>query len=201
MRILFASANSAHAYMDIEREHRTLQKFADGGGCSLRALPAAEIEDLSQALRAPGHGGRYDIFHFSGHITGERGLELRGNGRAREILGGQRLASMLAGSGIKLAVLNACQSAWLANLLSEVVPAAIGTTRKVRDVAARQFTRDFYGALTDGMGVESAFCTALKRQKQSATPAYMHAGCLPRDADLPTRRRRDGRMRIKKESA
>lgn len=176
MRILFVSANSADAYMDIEREHRTLQRLADSSGHSLRVLPAAEITDLQEALQLADKDECYDVLHFSGHIAQDRGLELRGKGRVRDVLGGEALKTFLTGTGVKLVVLNACQSEWLAVQLSEVVPAAIGTTRKVRDVAARQFTRDFYAALMDEVDAGTAFDMALRRQKQSATPGYMYAG-------------------------
>ena len=39
-------------YIDIEREHRTLQRIADAGGHSLSVLPAAEVTDLRDALDA-----------------------------------------------------------------------------------------------------------------------------------------------------
>ena len=178
MRILFVSANSADAYMDIEREHRTLQKLADNAGHSLQVLPAAEIGDLHDALRTNGSEEPFDVLHFSGHVTEDQGLELRGEGRRKDILSGEALKEFLAGARVQLVVLNACHSESLAVLLSDVVPAAIGTTRKVRDVVARQFTRNFYGKLMDDAGTKSAFDYALQQQKQSATPAYMHAGRL-----------------------
>ena len=187
MRILFVFANSADAYMDIEREHRTLQQLADATGHTLQVLPAAEINDLCEALRSADMEEHYDVLHFSGHVSEDRGLELRGIGRTRDILDGDALQALLAGTGVKLVVLNACQSESLATLLSEVVPAAIGTTRKVRDVAARQFTREFYEALMQGVDAEEAFELALQQQKQSATPAYVVKGNLAEALSRPAR--------------
>jgi hypothetical protein len=176
MDILFVSANSRDEYIDIEREHRTLQKLVETGGHSLRVLPAAEVSDLRDALRANEKERAFDILHFSGHATQKEGLHLRGEGRQKEVLGGETLKELLKGSGVKLVVLNACHSEALAVSLSEVVPATIGTTRIVRDVAARRFTRHFYSALKDNATVKDAFETALKKQKQSSSPAFMHAG-------------------------
>jgi len=173
MDILFVSANSRDEYIDIEREHRSLQKLVETGGHSLHVLPAAEITDLRDALKANKKNKIFDILHFSGHVTEEEGLQLRGEGRRKDVLNGETLKELLKGSGVKLVVLNACHSEALATSLSEVIPAAIGTTRKIRDVAARQFTRNFYGALKDHASVKGAFEAALKTQKQSSTPAYV----------------------------
>jgi len=175
MRILFVSANSRNEYIDIEREHRTLQKLVETGGHALHVLPAAEVADLCNALKSNGKTRRFDILHFSGHITEEEGLQLRGEGRRKDFLSGDKLKECLSGSMVQLVVLNGCRSEGLAVSLSEVVPAAIGTTRRIRDVAARQFTRDFYGALIKNVSVKKAFEVALKNGKQGI-PAYIHAG-------------------------
>lgn len=186
MRILFVSANSADAYIDIEREHRALQQMIDRTGHTLQALPAAEIGDLRGALQSGSGKDRFDVLHFSGHVTERSELELRGQGRRKDLLGADALRGFLAGTGVKLVVLNACHSADLATILSDVVADAIGTTRKIRDVAARRFTFDFYGALLDGVDLKSAFGIALGQQKQSATPAYVH---VENPGDALSRRR------------
>ena len=178
MHILFVSANAADAYIDIEREHRTLQKLAEASGHSLYALPAAEIADVQDALTKNRSGEKFDILHFSGPATEAEGLHLRGKNRHKAFLDDKTLKAYLQVSNVKLIVLNACNSEALAVSLGEVVPAAIGTTRKIRDVVARQFTRNFYGALMNDDDAKTAFDFALRQQKQSAMPAYMHAGRL-----------------------
>lgn len=175
MDILFVSANFSNAYMDIEREQRTLQNLTRSGGHSLHVLPAAEIPDLQEALSANKNHKAFDILHFSGHATEEEGLHLRGAGRQQAFLSVENLKECLKDSGIRLVVLNACSSEALALSLSEVVPAVIGTTRKVRDVVARQFTRLFYSALKENATVIEALDAALKEQKTSVSPAYIHA--------------------------
>lgn len=175
MDILFVSANSADAYMDIEREQRTLQKLTKSAGHSLHLLPAAEVTDLREALRANKKDKAFDILHFSGHATEEKGLHLRGPGRQQAFLGVEKLKEFLEDSGVRLVVLNACDSKAVAVSLSEVVPVVIGTTRTVRDVVARQFTRLFYTALKENATVIEALEVALKEQKTSSSPAYMYA--------------------------
>ena len=141
----------------------------------MRVLPAAEVEDIRDALRLNGKKRPFDILHFSGHITEDEGLHLRGKGRLKETLSSETLKEFLSGSEVKLVVLNACHSEAYATSISEVVPAAIGTTREIRDVVARQFTRNFYAALIQKSTVKEAFELALARGKQG-NPAYMHAG-------------------------
>jgi hypothetical protein len=176
MDILFVSANSRDEYLDIEREHRTLQRLVDDSEHSLRVLPAAEAADLRDALDSNGNEPVFDILHFSGHVTEEEGLHLRGEGRQKDVLSADSLKELLRGSKVKLVVLNACRSEPLANSLSEVVPAVIGTTRVIPDVAAMRFTQHFYSALKDELSVEEAFEAAMQKQKPSSSPAYMHAG-------------------------
>ena len=175
MRILFASANSAREYIDIEKEHRTLQKLVETGNHSLRLLPAAEVTDLQDALRANKKEIAFDVLHFSGHVTKEEGMLLRGEGRRKEALSGEQLREFLKGAKVKLVVLNACNSGPLAMSISEVVPAAIGTTRVIQDRVARRFTSSFYGALTDDCTVKEAFEAALKTGRRDSLP-YMCAG-------------------------
>lgn len=173
MDILFISANSADAYMDIEREQRTLQQLTSTGPHSLHVLPATEVGDLREALLSNRKSRRFNILHFSGHATND-GLHLRGGGRKKALLDIDSLKAMLKDSGIELVVLNACESQTIAESLSDTVPDVVGTTRKVRDVVARQFTRNFYAAMKNNASVDKALAAALEQQRTSITPAYVH---------------------------
>ena len=179
MDILFVSANCAGEYIDIEREHRVLQKLVETGGHSLRVLPAAEVDDVCAALRANRKTRACNILHFSGHATRKEGLHLRGAGRRKAFLSARQLQDFLKGSGIELVVLNVCNSEALAISLSEVVPSVVATTRVIPDLAARRFAQDFYGDLKAHNSVKKAFDTALANQKQADTPAYIRLGRKP----------------------
>lgn len=183
MDILFVSANCADAYMDIEREQRTLQKLTNADGHSLHLLPAAEVADVQEALTANRKDKFFDVLHFSGHATEEEGLHLRGPVRRRAFLGIDELKEMLADSGVRLVVLNACSSEAIAEALSEVVPVVIGTTRKVRDVVARQFSRLFYTALIEDATVSQALDAALREQRTSSSPAYRQVALRTRQVN------------------
>jgi hypothetical protein len=187
MRILFVTANSPKAYLDIEREHRALLGFAREGQHDLTILPAAEISDLENALRRKEGEPGFDVLHFSGHATEneaghEGGLKLRGAGKKEEILRPSRLREFLEGSGVQLVVLNACESWTTAEAASQAVPAAIGTNKKIADWAARQFTSEFYGALNEHRTLTRAFDAA--REKAKAAEIYQPAGNF--EIDLPT---------------
>ena len=173
MDLLFVSANSRKEYIDVEREHRTLQTLLEQDTHSLQVLPAAEVNDLREALRMNKTRQSFDALHFCGHASAEHGLHLRGHGHRTEYLTSRTLRGWLKNAGLDLVVLNACNSASVAKSISKVVPMVIGTTREVRDIAARQFTRDFYTGLTSGLTVTSAFSRALDKQRPSSTPAYV----------------------------
>ena len=185
MRILLVTANCANAYLDIEREHRSLQRIAEAGGHSLSVLPAAEVADLRDALVTNRAGDGYDVLHFSGHATREDGLILRAEGRRRATVGGEVLSQYLRGSGVRLVLLNACCSESLLESLSDVVPVVIGAIRDIRDVVARQFTGNFYAALNEGATDRMAFETALAKGKKGS-PAYCRVGRDIRLTDGPT---------------
>lgn len=174
MRILFVTANSPKAYLDIEREHRALLDVAREGKHSLTILPAAQIDDLREALKPEEGEESFDVLHFSGHATKREGLKLRGKGKGEADLDAADFRGFLEGSGVKLVVLNACESQPLAQAAATVVPAAIGTTKKVADWAARRFTTNFYAALNEHRTVHGAY-EAAARQAKAGHP-YMIDG-------------------------
>jgi len=176
VKVLLATANSRDLYIDVEREHRALQQILSHASTELQVLPAVEVGDLSDVLTANGETGHIDILHFCGHATPDKGLHFRGPGRKFDFVAAKQLSSLLKDARIQLVVLNACNTQALAESITDVVPAAIGTTRLVRDVAARQFTRSFYQALAKKYTFREAFEKAVKEQKTTATPGYIYAG-------------------------
>lgn len=168
MRILFVSANDSDAYLDIEREQRTLLKLAEANGHSLKFLPGVQIADLE--LELAGNDGKrnsYDVLHFAGHGT-RQGLRMRGQGDEQfEDLSGERLAQIIEASrrgqdaesprGLKLVVLNACSTAPVVEQIQGVVDEAIGTKWDIKDRSARSFSNDFYTALNEQATVREAF--------------------------------------------
>jgi len=166
VRILFVSANDSDAYLDIEREQRTLLKLAETNGHSLKFLPGVQISDLEHELAGKnGKRADYDVLHFAGHGT-RRGLRMRGKGdNDFEDLSGEKLAQIIAAArqgkaaddGLRLVVLNACSTEPVAEKIQSAVAEVIGTTRDIKDRTARSFSSDFYAALNDRATVREAF--------------------------------------------
>lgn len=177
MRILFVSANSATAYLDIEREQRALQKIATNGGHYLRLLPAATFDDLKAELAHGIERGRpYNVIHFAGHASAEEGIVLRADSDSASPvpLDGPALSAMLeamvAENRPTLVVLNACETETVAAAAGADVPASIGTKRAIKDTSAKRFTTEFYEALNDGEKITDAFKSAKGRNSPYLPP-------------------------------
>ena len=175
MRILFVSSNSTQAYIDIEREQRTLLRLTEEGNHFLKLLPAARIADLERELEASdGQRQFFDVLHFAGHGTEDQGILLKSatdeseNDEAKrvEALGPDKLAEIVAAAkehvGLKLLVLNACNTEKLVDKVHGLVDEVIGTKFEVKDRTAKQFTGKFYEALNENATVEEAFRSAAK---------------------------------------
>jgi hypothetical protein len=94
------------------------------------------------------------VVHFAGHGAGENGLVLDGGMRLR----GKEVAALLGSfPGVRVVVLNACETLPVARALSEVVDYTIALEKKINDDAAVAFTGVFYAALSFGRTVPFAF--------------------------------------------
>lgn len=156
-RILFLESNpQSTARIDLAGELRELEqtipaaRFRDE--ITLKVAHAARPDDLVLLLR----NEHPDIVHFSGHGAAE-GILFRREGDGYVAMGGSVLARVLSGRGVRLAVLNACYSATVAEELARVVPAFVGTSTSVDDQAAIVFAKAFYRSLGDGNSVAEAF--------------------------------------------
>lgn len=102
----------------------------------LDILPQATPHTLRDKLK---HGS-YDVFHFAG--TGEvlsiskrgglqQSLRLWGSGSLDPLFDRHELGELLQLAGVRLAVLNACHSDWIARSLAKDIPSAIGLRESV----------------------------------------------------------------------
>jgi hypothetical protein len=120
------------------------------------------------ALRAGLRQGCH-MLHFTGHggLTDGMGyLLFEGDGKRSELVGSDTLAQLLRGTTVRLALLNACQSAVAADsqafgsvaaaLVRAGLPAVIAHQYVLPDSSAIPFAAEFYGALADGFPVDAA---------------------------------------------
>ena len=179
--LLTMSSPHTHQALDIERERR-LFEAAVGPLVSLRQVEFEVTEDASldtirrtlQAARAIGRP--FHVWHFIGH--GELDAQTHSSrlvmtderGRPNFVSGWQFGELFAEHSDVRLAFLNACDGAGIgpkhpmssvATALAKVgVPAVIAMQLPIADTAAVIFASEFYGALTDGAGLDDAVAEA-----------------------------------------
>lgn len=156
MKVLYISSNhSRNATLMVEHEITELQRdtmYGAGRRLEFVFLPALPFEDVENQILVH----RPDIVHISAH--GEQdSLELvdtKGNPRK---LNADGLRVLLAPSPPRVVYLNACDSAAIAEEITDVVPYAIGTNAPITNFAARKGAVALYRAIAQGRPLTSAF--------------------------------------------
>lgn len=185
IRLVACTAQAApYASLDLAKERRAIeQAFANvavpGVEITRSLVPDATLGQLSEALSQ-----RAELFHFGGHGVSESNeidpasgrpirqgsIVLRGeDGRAR-LVGAASLALELRRSGVRVALLGACDagrqdgvSAWTGiapALVEKGVAAVIGMQFRIADDIAIGFGETFYRELARGVSVDEAVSTA-----------------------------------------
>lgn len=122
----------------------------------LKSRWAVRPTDLQDMFREE----RPTIVHFSGHGAGAGGLFFHSGTRGREsTVDAATLCDVfrLHGRGVRLVVLNACESKVQAQALVTLVDFVVGMRDSVDDDAARVFAAAFYTALGNGETIAVAF--------------------------------------------
>jgi len=117
----------------------------------------------------------YHIVHFTGHgicIEGKGNLVFETEDRKVNLIDNKTLANLFSDKGIRLVVLNSCESAKGSNkeaysdiaseLLRQGVPAVVAMQYSVLDDVAIQFALNFYKAITNEESVDCALEEARK---------------------------------------
>lgn len=182
LRLLFTGASPGDlATLDVAGEWRgietALAPLVAVGRLETSAVAAGAT--LSALLAALQRG--VDLWHFAGHghddgliFCDARGktepkAELKAEPQA-ELVEAHTLGQMLAGEGVRLAVLNACragagggQAASVAGALVRAgIPAVIAMQADITGAAAEAFSAAFYDAVAVGQGVDRATTAARK---------------------------------------
>ena len=127
-----------------------------------RATPIALREKLRQ--------GPYDVFHFAG--MGEvlpkptkrgglrQALRLLGSNYVDPLFDAHELGTLLQSAGVRLAVLNACHTDWVARSLARYVPAAIGLRESLKVEVCIAFCQSLYSGLSSALPIDRAVTAA-----------------------------------------
>lgn len=170
--LMSSPVDDRYPALQLETETVNLKRALEGvDGVESEIRTQASVTTLQEVLRTDAH-----IFHFAGHgefdvRTGVGSILLEdGTDRHAVPLEGNVLATNLAGSHARLAVLGACNSGrrdgvngWsgvAASLVHGGIPAVVGMQFKVEDRNAITFSSAFYGALADGQPIDYALTRA-----------------------------------------
>jgi hypothetical protein len=166
--LLTGAAPSGQPPINVERELKeveaALSELAQQGRVQIRPEPHLTRSKLQQLLRQGVH-----VWHFAGHggfkPDGKTGvLYFEDSGGSLEEISAQELGILLNRSGVRLIVLDACQSGTLQTapfrsmapaLIRAQTPAVIAMQFKVLDAAARAFASEFYRALAEGFAIDA----------------------------------------------
>jgi hypothetical protein len=183
LRLLHLIAGPVDApSLDAEAEERLLRAALSELADRVEVVPARP--GTPAALRDGLRLG-CQILHFSGHggiAAGEGYLLFEDDEGHGVALNGDTLAQLLRGTDVRLAVLNACESALAvegdafgsvaAALVRARLPAVIAHQYPMPDRSATIFSADFYRALAAGMPVDAAVGEGRKAVMVELEPAW-----------------------------
>jgi hypothetical protein len=160
--------------LDVAKEKRALERAV----ANAKAMGLIELEwvngpdtagQLRKKLRSPWH-----ILHFIGHGDFDDAqrlgvLAFEDGVRQEHTVPANLLGALLRNTGIRLVVLNSCRSAFAGHggLLTSTaarlaldVPAVVAMQTAISDLAAVQFSSEFYERLLEGLTIELAVAEA-----------------------------------------
>jgi hypothetical protein len=180
LRILAAEADVTGGSMQTSQDLETLKELADLSGLAeVTILRGATPETLTQALQS----GPFDVFHFAGSgevlpVVSRRGgvrqaLRLIGltSSESTTLLDRQALGKKLRSAGVRLAVLNACHSDWIARSVARYIPAVIGLREEAQVESCLWLCRSLYQSLLlQRMPLDLAVTAARQEMNLRARP-------------------------------
>ena len=156
LKVLLTSAHTPPA-VDFTPQLEQVRQAFDARGLACTVDPHLTYSRLQQHLQE-----EYHIWHFVGHgwqRDGIGALLLEDGHDDAWPVPAPELAALLAGSGLRMVVLNACNSGRVEgdpshslalSLVRSGVPAVVAMQSEVTEEAARRFAEGFYGALVRG---------------------------------------------------
>jgi hypothetical protein len=174
LHMVAATANApGYLELDLRKERQILEKVLGvlpSDGASIEYEPIL-VDPSESDLQAALVGGA-DVFHFAGHgglRDGKGFVALSPEEGAEAVpMAADKLARLLQGAGVRMAVLGACESGrrdslsrWVGvapALVAGVqgVPAVLAMQYRVRDSVAIKFAQAFYTSVAAGLSVDEA---------------------------------------------
>jgi hypothetical protein len=163
LRILAVEADPT-GVMRTREDLRMLQQFANlyESRVKLTVIEKGTLAAVESQLRLH----KYDVFHFAGsgevlpYISKRGGirqvLRLIGDPSSDSLLDRQHLGEMLHNAGVRLAVLNACHTDWIARSLAKYIPSAIGLRESVQDNSCLTLCDSLYCSILAGSSLDLA---------------------------------------------
>jgi CHAT domain len=200
LRILIAAPSPAGLpALCSQLESELISRSARGAGFEIEQLEEPTLDGLRNKLLL----SRFDVLHFIGHgefVEGEGMLLLGPTGGVPQIVKADLFASHIAGTRLRLVVLNACDTARLASgagvdpfaglaaaLMRNGVAAVVAMQFPISDTAAVAFSASLYSRLAAGDRLDTAVTEArlaIHRENENslewATPVeYARADPFP----------------------
>lgn len=184
LRVLVAiSTPSGYPPLDVDKEkanlERALSELVQMERVLLDVVQPPTVGELQQRLRQR----RYHVFHYIGHGDFDpsrqdgRLLLVNDFGEPWPITGEELGVLFQDHPSLRLAVLNSCEGARgsvedpfagsAQSLVSAGVPAVVAMQFEVTDSAAITISKEFYGAIADGLPVDAALAEARKAVRLS----------------------------------
>jgi CHAT domain len=174
LRMVAATANApGYLELDLRKERQILEKVLGvlpSDGASIEYEPILVDPSQSDLQAALVRGA--DVFHFAGHggLRDGKGFVALPSEEGTEavLMAADKLANLLQGAGVRIAVLGACESGrrdplsrWVGiapALVAGVpgVPAVVAMQYRVRDSVAIKFAQAFYTSVAAGLSVDEA---------------------------------------------
>ena len=172
------SSPSDQRELDVESDkaglENAIQDLNEAAGHQLINLRWAARPATRETVRDALSPGA-DIFHFAGHalfepLSHEGKIVLERADHTSDFYSGSQLAALLAGLGVRLALLGACdtgrrdgQNVWSGvapALTAHKIPAVIGNQFRIKDESAILLASALYPLLLSGYAIDEALCVA-----------------------------------------
>lgn len=130
--------------------------------CEVIVEPDASIDSIFDTFQNPEYRDRIAVFHYGGHAENFKLLLESAHGKKVEAHAEGLVPFIASQKGLQLVFLNGCSTQSQADaLISEGVPAVIGTTKNIPDQVAQALSQRFYAGLGAGLSLQNAWNEAV----------------------------------------